>query len=50
MLEILKFIFSSFWTFFGTWILLSVIIEGVSNICIAYFSMKALRDEDRRPT
>lgn len=32
MLEILKFIFSSFWTWLGTVILLTVFVEGLSGI------------------
>lgn len=32
MLEVLKFIFSSFWTFLGTLILVAVIAEGIGNV------------------
>lgn len=32
MLEVLQFIFSSFWTYFGTLLMLIVISEGVGSL------------------
>lgn len=38
MIEVMQFIFSSFWVFLGTLVLVSVITQGVAAIAIAIFA------------
>ena len=35
MIELLGFIFSGFWTFIGSWILLGIAVNGVVNLARA---------------
>lgn len=39
-MEIIKFIFSSFWVFIGVIIILDVILSGIAKIISAMFSRK----------
>ncbi len=32
MVEVMDFVFTNFWTFIGTWILISVPVNGIVNI------------------
>lgn len=43
-MEILKFIFSSFWIFFGILILIKTILTGISKIISAMFSRKYYKE------
>lgn len=50
MLEILEFIFSSFWIYLGFFMLLlvvgAIIVESISNICKTIIKLKVLKQED----
>lgn len=43
-MEIIKFIFSSFWVFIGVTILLDVILSGIAKIISAMFSRKYYKE------
>lgn len=40
MMELLQFVFSSIWTFFGSLIILSVILNGVRRIVLSFSQPK----------
>ena len=43
-MEIIKFIFSSFWVFIGVIIILDVILSGIAKIISAMFSRKYYKE------
>ncbi len=45
MLEILQFIFSDFWYFVGTVILLGMLLGGIANVILAMRGIEAKNDD-----